>query len=77
MSKIYLYDGKAYTEEKIKKFNNFNSGYSNNPVLVYELSSSWLKKFVTIQKQKERDMQLTVLLDESDEYKYDFIYFYL
>jgi hypothetical protein len=28
-----------------------------------------LKEFVTgIQKQKERDMQLTVLLDESDEY---------
>jgi hypothetical protein len=71
MSKIYLYDGKAYTEEKIiKKFNNFNSGYSNNPVLVYELSEVVdLKEFVTgIQKQKERDMQLTVLLDESDEY---------
>jgi hypothetical protein len=70
MSKIYLYDGKAYTEEKIiKKFNNFNSGYSNNPVLVYELSEVVdLKEFVTgIQKQKERDMQLTVLLDESDD----------
>jgi hypothetical protein len=31
---------KPIPKKIIKKFNNFNSGYSNNPVLVYELSSS-------------------------------------
>jgi hypothetical protein len=70
MSKIYLYDGKAYTEEKIIK--NLTILTVDIQIIQYLYMNYQvvdLKEFVTgIQKQKERDMQLTVLLDESDEY---------
>jgi hypothetical protein len=85
MSKIYVFNDKIYTEEKLMKIGFDNDGYWNgyypgsSTIEVYELSEVIdAKEFITgLQKQRERDIQLTVLFDES-EYKdmFEFISIY-
>ena len=76
MSKIYVFNNKIYTEEKLIKigFNNddYWNGYypGSDTIKVYELSEvTDAKEFITgLQKQREREIQLTTLLDENNEY---------
>jgi hypothetical protein len=76
MSKIYVFNDKIYTEEKLIKigFNNddYWNGYypGSDTIEVYELSEvTDAKEFITgLQKQREREIQLTALLDENNEY---------
>ena len=85
MSKIYVFNDKIYTEEKLMKIGFDNDDYWNgyytgcSTIEVYELSDVIdAKEFITgLQKQRERDIQLTVLFDES-EYKdmFEFISIY-
>lgn len=74
MSKIYVFNGKIYTEEKLMKNNKWcwDNYYPGSSIIeIYELSEvSDLKELVTgLQKTRERDIQLTALLDENGEYK--------
>jgi hypothetical protein len=85
MSKIYVYNHKIYTEEKLIKIGFGNDNYWNcyypgsDTVEVYELSEvTDAKEFITgLQKQRERDKKLSIIFDES-EYKdmFDFISIY-
>lgn len=86
MSKIYVFNGKIYTEEKLIKIGFNNDEYWKNYypgsalIEVYNISETIdLKDFVTgLQKQRDREIQLTTLFDKDNIYSdmFNFISIY-